>query len=226
VLLIRLRHLRRYRLCAADGEIGTLEQVYFDALNWAVRYLVVDAGNQKAGRRILISPIAAGELDRKNGFLYVELTRDQIERSPPMESRRPISRQYETEYFRYYGWPPYWELEGHEQPEAVFSGSSQILGCRVRATDGDVGHVDDVIIDGRYWIARYLQVAVHSKRAGSHVVLSPAWIDVIDWTTQSLVVDLAIDSISKAPAYHDSRTMDRDYEARLFQHYGRPAYWE
>jgi len=38
-----------------------------------------------------------------------EPDRKQIEDSPAIESHKPLSRQYEEEYHRYYGWPYYWQ---------------------------------------------------------------------------------------------------------------------
>ena len=44
--------------------------------------------------------------------MSVKLTRKQIEDSPAIESHKPVSRQYEEEYYRYYGWPYYWQGDG------------------------------------------------------------------------------------------------------------------
>ena len=42
----------------------------------------------------------------------MNLTRKQIEDSPSIDSHKPVSRQYEEEYYRYYGWPYYWQGDG------------------------------------------------------------------------------------------------------------------
>jgi len=40
----RLSDLKGYSLSARDGEIGKLEQVYFDDRRWVVRYFLVHTG--------------------------------------------------------------------------------------------------------------------------------------------------------------------------------------
>ena len=74
--------------------------------------MVADTGTWLPGRQVLISPHAFGSLHQDGKVLSVNLTRKQIEDSPPIESHKPVSRQYEEEYYRYYGWPFYWEGDG------------------------------------------------------------------------------------------------------------------
>src|SRR6476661_5161247 len=100
------------KLGASDGDIGHVKDFYFDDQSWAVRYLVADTGSWLPGRQVLISPHSLGRLDRAGKVLLVNLTREQIENSPSIESHQPVSRQYEQEYYRYYGWPYYRPNEG------------------------------------------------------------------------------------------------------------------
>ncbi len=104
-----VKQLHGAKLAATDGHIGHVKNVYFDDQNWAVRYLVVDTGSWIPGRLVLLSPHALGSIVEGGKALSVQLTREQIENSPSIESHKPISRQYEEEYFRYYGWPSYWQ---------------------------------------------------------------------------------------------------------------------
>lgn len=104
-----LKQLCGTTLAASDGHIGHVKDVYFDDDKWTARYLVVDTGSWIPGRLVLISPHALGELVEHGKALSVNLTRKQIENSPTIESHKPLSRQYEEEYFKYYGWPTYWQ---------------------------------------------------------------------------------------------------------------------
>ena len=111
-MLQSIKQLYGDKLGASDGEIGHVKDFYFDDQNWAVRYLVADTGSWLPGRQVLISPHAFGSLDQAGKVLRVNLTRKQIEDSPSIESHKPVSRQYEEEYYRYYGWPYYWQGGG------------------------------------------------------------------------------------------------------------------
>src|SRR6516225_4860227 len=113
-----IKQLYGLKLHASDGEIGHVKDFYFDDQKWVVRYVVADTGPWLLGRLVLIAPHALGSLDQVGAFLAVNLTRQQIENSPPIESHKPVSRQYEEEYYRYYGWPSYWTGERIWGPNA------------------------------------------------------------------------------------------------------------
>ena len=97
------------KLAALDGDIGRVKDFYFDDENWVIRYLVADTGSWLTGRLVLLSPHAFGKLDQHEKTLHVKLRRQQIQDSPSIDLHKPVSRQYETEYYGYYGWPTYWE---------------------------------------------------------------------------------------------------------------------
>ena len=100
-MLRSIRQICGAKLGAADGEIGHVKDLYFDDRHWTVRYLVADTGSWMPGRLVLISPHAFGCLPASGKILPVNLTRKQIEDSPPIESHKPVSRQYEEEYYEY-----------------------------------------------------------------------------------------------------------------------------
>ena len=110
-MLQNTKELYRDKLSAIDGDIGQVKDFYFDDKTWMVRYLVVDTGNWLTGRLVLLSPHALGKLDQFEKTLHVKLDKKQIENGPAIESHLPVSRQYEAEYYRYYGWPVYWDTE-------------------------------------------------------------------------------------------------------------------
>src|SRR6478609_7582195 len=111
-MLQSIKQLYGDKLRASDGDIGHVQDFYFDDQKWAVRYVVVDTGSWLLDRLVLIAPHAFGSSDQNSNLLTVNLSRQQIEKSPPISSQKPVSRQYEEEYYRYYGWPSYWMGEG------------------------------------------------------------------------------------------------------------------
>jgi hypothetical protein len=107
-MLRSLRELDGYTLEATDGEIGHCRDFLFDDESWAVRYMVADTGGWLSGRQVLISPAQLGEPAWNHRRLPVELTRQQIEDSPPLDSDAPVSRQYELTFNTYHSLPAYW----------------------------------------------------------------------------------------------------------------------
>ncbi len=57
-MLRNAKDLHGFKIRATDGELGTVDQLYFDDETWAIRYLMVETGGWLGGRRVLISPIS------------------------------------------------------------------------------------------------------------------------------------------------------------------------
>src|SRR5450759_2030867 len=58
LMLRSMNDLENYTIGATDGDIGHVEDFYFDDHAWVIRYFVVDTGSWLASRKVVISPIA------------------------------------------------------------------------------------------------------------------------------------------------------------------------
>ena len=99
--------LRGFTVGASDGDIGAVEELYFDDTSFTVRHLVVDTGGWLGGRKVLISPMALRDIDWVGKRINAALTKAQVEKSPAIDTDKPVSRQHEIEYYSYYGYPYY-----------------------------------------------------------------------------------------------------------------------
>lgn len=236
--LRNLNDLKRCTLRARDGEIGVVREVYFDDQHWTVRYLVVRTGGWLLGREVLIAPRLIRSVDQEAQLIAVDLTREQVEHSPPVSSEQPVSRHYEAEYYRHYGLDPYWSLDplgapGTPRPMPVdttplrepahphLRSSDEVSGYRIVAHDGELGKVEDFAIDDRDWSIGYVVIDTRKWLPGKTVLIAPAWIEAVDWAARSITVDLDRGAIESAPPYEPSRVISRDYEIRLYAHYGK-----
>jgi len=107
-MLTNATQLKGLVIRATDGELGTVDQFFFDDETWAIRYLTVETGGWLGGRRVLISPISVVHTDWQAKRLDVALTKRQVEKSPDIDTHQPVSRQHEAAYLGYYGYPSYW----------------------------------------------------------------------------------------------------------------------
>jgi hypothetical protein len=244
--------LKGFAIQATDGEIGTVEQFYFDDETWAVRYLIVDTGGWLGGRRVLISPISVLHTDWQARRVDVELTKKQVELSPDINTHEPVSRQHEVAYLGYYGYPGYWggpylwgsafypaglALEENACREALadrvrresmdsrLRSSEAVTGYHIEAAGGEIGHIDSFLVDDEVWAIRYLEVATQNWWPGKKVLVSPAWVERVSWTDSKVYVGLSRESIRNGPEYTDDTPVTREYENRLYLHYGQPPYW-
>ncbi len=103
-----IKNLMGFTMGATDGEIGKVKDFYFDDETWTIRYLVVETGNWLSNRKVLISPEALLHGDWANETFPVNLTKEQIEKSPDIDTDHPVSRQHEVDLYAHYPWTNYW----------------------------------------------------------------------------------------------------------------------
>lgn len=107
-----------------------------------------------------------------------------------------------------------------------------VIGHRIHANDGDMGHVQSMLVDEESWAIRYLVVKTgswwgnHALIAPDQVLIAPDWLTEINWQDSTVRVDLTCQNIKDSPHFDSSATLNRQIEADLFRHYGRPAYWD
>ena len=237
MMLSKAKTLTGYKLQSLDGEIGTAKDFYFDDHYWTIRYLVADTGEWLVSRQVLISPHSLSGIDTDQGFITVKLTKTEIEHSPSLNRDKPVSRQFEQEYSVFFGSPMYWGFPPGTGPEAAsgepgkkhadpdLRSTHDVSGHHVEASDGEIGHVDDFIIDDETWAIRYLIVVTKDWLPGKKVLISPKWIERVSWSEKQVVVDLTREAIEHAPEYRDGVAVTRDQEVALHRHYARPGYW-
>jgi hypothetical protein len=229
-MLQSIKQLLGDKLGASDGEIGHVKDFYFDDQNWAVRYVVADTGSWLPGRQVLISPHAFGSFNVAGKVLCVNLTRKQIENSPAIESHKPVSRQYEEEYHRYYGWPNYWQGDGlwgmsgfpilsvppkalpreetvagnrkHERADAHLRSAQSVNGYHIEAGDGTAGHVCDFMMDKQSWAIGQLVVKTGHRFSGNEVLIPAGKVDRISYDKSTVFVNLTKEAVEQSPAHH------------------------
>jgi uncharacterized protein YrrD len=101
----------------------------------------------------------------------------------------------------------------------------EVVGYYVEARDGDIGHVEDLLVDEHDWAIRYIVVDTRNWLPGKKVLIAPDWLERVEWANQQIVVDLTRDQIKNSPEYDPSQTLDRSYQEHLHRHYDRPPYW-
>ena len=227
-MLRSIKQLYGDTLCASDGEIGHVRDFYFDDQSWAVRYVVVDTGSWLTGRSVLISPHAFANFYQDGASRLVNLTREQIKNSPSIDSHKPVSRQYEEEYYRYYQWPPYWDggmmwgMGGYpvslppypdpvsppERKVGAANGndphlrSTQALtGYHIQSSDGEVGHVVDFIVHEKSWAICHLIVETGHWYSGKEIAIAPKHIERISCEDSKVFLNVTKEAIMDAPQY-------------------------
>jgi hypothetical protein len=210
-------------LCT-DGEAGSLSDAYFDDEQWTLRYLVVDTGRWLPGRKALVPPRAATQAADK--VIHLELSRSQIENAPGIDADPPVSSLLQQARQSSYAYPygPYlWGMAPPVPPSAAaklyadpagdeaaraaearaahthLRSGSEVVGYRIRATDGEIGHVEDFLVDDASWSIAGMVVDTRNWLPGGNVVVPPSAITDIDWDQGAVSVRLRRDELRSAP---------------------------
>lgn len=241
--------LKGLTICATDGRIGTVSDFLFDDRTWQVRWVVIDTGNWLPGRLVLVHPQALGKPDFNRNSLPVSLTKDRVENSPDIQQHLPVSRQMEQGVFAYYGWDPGWgggafAMDGmmpFVPSSAMTMGDTDLSivdappegdphlrsvsatdNYNIHATDGEIGHVSNFLMDDDNWVLRYLIVDTRNWWPGKHVLLSPSGVTSIDWVEKTIFVDVTQDKVRSSPEWDPAALIHDSYEAKLRDHYEWP----
>jgi hypothetical protein len=250
-MLQSVKHLTGYLVKATDGDIGTVNQFFFSSETWIIRYIVIDIGKWLSGRKVLVAPgMVVYPPDWNKRAISINLTKQQIEESPQIDDRKPVSRQKEIELHKYFNWVPYWlpgpgeyinppisaieyfankkevAEQDNEKEDPQLRSTKEVLGYRIHARDGEIGHAEDFIMDDRDWIIRYLVVDTRNWLPGKKVLVSPEWIENVSWADSEVQVDLSQEAVKESPPYDPAAPVNREYEVRVYDYYGRPVYWE
>jgi hypothetical protein len=153
-----------------------------------------------------------------------------------------VSREMERRLAKHFGWSRYWQpsvpvgeaanLERSLAEETAEGEGSPLRSANdvtryfVEAADGPVGRVEDLIIEDEGWGVRYLAVlAPQTALSGRKVLVAQQWIARVSWTESEVHVDVLREAVKDSPEYDPSAAVNREYETRLYDYYGRPKYW-
>ena len=245
-MLFKAKTLAGYKLDSLDGEIGKVKDFYYDDLHWTVRYLVAETGDWISERQVLISPFALVGVNKEERCISIDLVKKQIETSPSLDSDKPVSRQFEQAYYGHYGYPMYWggpfswgpyhsPLRDREQWKKTsqskkgwnlhLRSTGDATGHHIQTLNGEIGHVEDFIIDDETWAIRYIVVNTYNWLPGKKVLVAMQWVERMSWDERKVFVNLNRQTIKESPEYTEESLLTRDYESRLYEHYDRKGYW-
>ena len=251
-MLWSTKKFRGYHIHATDGNIGKVEDMLFDDRHWTYRHAVVDTGSWLPGRTVLLPPSSIGRPDSQNKVLPVSLTKKQVDDSPPLSTDEPVSRRHETKLYEFYGLEPYWvggiaggefppplseseEFEKSQKPlksvgtategDPDLRSCNEVIGYHIQATDGEIGHVSDLIVDDDGWIVRYIAVDTRNWMPGREVLIAVNWVKKVSWEDSKVFVDLPLEKIADSPEWEPGSPVSREYEKSLYEYYSRPGYW-
>jgi hypothetical protein len=174
----------------------------------------------------------------------VNLTKQQVEASPQAGDDDPVTKDMEALLYDYYGSDPDWAAtslgENTLVPEAAACGAEDIesgpagdprprsvaavKGCHVHASDGELGHLENLLADDTSWGIQYLVIATRSWWPGKIVRLASYAVTGIDWVDRQINLNITRDQVKSAPAWDPLAMTDEVSEQQLHRHFGWPGF--
>jgi hypothetical protein len=113
----------------------------------------------------------------------------------------------------------------HQHDDPHLRSGKAVIGYHIEASDGDIGHVQGLLLDEDTWAVRYLIVDTSNWWLGHQVLIAPRWIRNVSWPDNTVAVDLTRQAIKDAPPYDSAVQLGRAGEIALHQHHERAGYW-
>jgi hypothetical protein len=79
---------------------------------------------------------------------------------------------------------------------------NELRGYHIRARDGEIGHVDDFLVEEGSLTVRYLVVDTSNWAGGRSVLIAADALERIDSPAKKVYVTLTRDAIKAAPSVH------------------------
>jgi hypothetical protein len=187
------------------------------------------------------------KIDWDSKIIFVEMSKEQLKKSPDIDTNKPVYLKKEEEYGQYFLLPTYLHpmvmplkeiKEGIPDPprpgneESTIDESDslphlrstqEIQGYNIQAEDGKIGHLEDFIIDDKKsWRIEYIVIDTRNWLPGRKVLISANVIDKEIWKEKMVYVGLTKDEVKNSPRYDPGEPINERFEKQLYDYYGRP----
>jgi hypothetical protein len=117
-------------------------------------------------------------------------------------------------------------FDGLPRRAAMLRSSKDLERCAVGATDGTIGHVEDLYFDDQMWVIRYLVVTTGTWLSHRKVLIAPLAVSHVDWEQRILATSLTQQQVRSSPDIDTNKPVSRQHEVQYLEYYQYPTYWE
>jgi hypothetical protein len=228
ILMLRsVQTLCDYTILAKNGDIGKIHDFLFDKEIWEIRYLVVEISNGLSDRKVLIPAIALDQPNQVSRKVPIHLTKEQVKNCPNIDTDVLMSWQIQNRLNEVYPLFQYWAMSGYvsaslplslvsnqpSQPkgdETIFRSIEDVSHCHVQSVDGNIGAIEDIVVDDESWSIQYIVANPTKWLLGRKFWIIPTWIKTIDWEEQEVFLKISLCTRQKM------KTLKCNFEIALF----------
>ena len=222
-MLQNVQTLCDYTILAKGGDIGKIHDFLFDEETWEIRYLVIEPSNGLSDRKVPISVVALDQTNQVSRKVPIQLTKEQVKNCPNIDTDALMSRQNQNRLNEVYPLFQYWAMSGYvsaslplslvsdqpsqpEEDKTTFRSIEDVSHCHVKSVDGNIGAIEDIVVDDESWSIRYIVANPTQWLLGRKFWIIPTWIKTIDWEEQEVFLKISKKQLKNTPDYNSSET--------------------
>ena len=99
----------------------------------------------------------------------------------------------------------------------------RLFGLLMFARNGVIGKVEDLVVNDADLSVRYF--VVDAPVHGQKFVISPWWIQEIDWEYGEIRLRFGLERVLRSPKFDFQMPVSREYEAALHEYYDKQTYF-
>jgi sporulation protein YlmC with PRC-barrel domain len=241
-MFISVNSLVNCTVLATDGEIGKVDNLYFDNKTWSTAYVVLRVSDAIGGKRVFLPPTALGKIDRKRKEFAVVYSKEQVMSIPDLnpgtqakregvqlnrhDARIPFFMPGPSVDLSIISFPASGARDGQSRQESLLEeddphlrSANDVTRYHIRATDEKVGHVDDLIVDDSTWAICHLVVATSRWLPSRKVLIGPQSVKMINRSEGMVYVDLTMRRLKASPRYVPPMPMGQERAYRFLEDY-------
>lgn len=240
-----VKDLTGYSIETTDGMKGKIKDFLFNEDNWVINYMDADFGSFLKHKRVLLPIRMIKDPLWESKHFLLDISKERIDTSPMPEDIPTVSQEYEKELMKHYGFAASWNL-GYMPPSnpglyyparplnvpakeireedmnTNLRSFKEVKGYHILATDGKLGHVEDIIVDDLDWQMVYLVIDTSNWQPWSKkVILSVNWLEGVSYLSREVSVNVHTDIIKDAPEFDVSNPVEEAFERALHDYYKR-----
>lgn len=111
------------------------------------------------------------------------------------------------------------KTEQEKNADVHLRSTDKVMDYNIKATDGEIGDVEDFILNQTKWEISFLIVNTGNWLPGKKVLISPKLINAIDWENANVSIDTSVAYIKSSPEYEPAQLINVIEHDKLNQHY-------